>query len=100
MYQSILPRVGNISQFSDKQKKLGFGNFRNYHMAYLQKAIVKKIIENEAGYVLALKGNQGTLHEDIKFYFSETSKKELSKQPFSYYKTFDKDHGRIEQREY
>jgi predicted transposase YbfD/YdcC len=65
-----------------------------------QKVIAKKIIEKEADYVLALKGNQGTLHEDIKFHFSETSEEELSKPPFSYYKTFEKDHGRIEQREY
>ena len=65
-----------------------------------QKAIAKKIIEKEADYVLALKGNQGTLHEDIKLYFSETSYEELSKPPFSYHKTFEKDHGRIEQREY
>ena len=65
-----------------------------------QKTIAKKIIEKEADYVLALKGNQGTLHEDVKLYFSETPESELSKPPFSYYKTIEKDHGRIEQREY
>lgn len=65
-----------------------------------QKAIAKKIIEKEADYTLALKGNQGSLHEDVKYYFSNTSDEELSQPPFSYHKTIQKDHGRIEQREY
>jgi len=65
-----------------------------------QKIIAKKIIEKEADYVLALKGNQGTFHKDIKLFFSETSDTELSQPPFHYYKTIEKDHGRVEQREY
>lgn len=65
-----------------------------------QKTIAKKIIDKEADYVLALKGNQGTLHEDIKIYFTGTQEEELFKPPFNYYKTFVKDHGRIEKREY
>jgi predicted transposase YbfD/YdcC len=65
-----------------------------------QKAIAKKITEKKADYILALKGNQGTLHEDIKYFFSETSDTELSQPPFSYYKTIEKDHGRVEKREY
>lgn len=65
-----------------------------------QKTIAEKIIEKEADYVLALKGNQGNLHEDIQLYFEETPEEELSKPPFDYHKTFVKDHGRIEKREY
>jgi len=65
-----------------------------------QKVIAQKIIEKEADYVLALKGNQGTLNEDIRFYFEKTSTEELSKQPFDYHSTYEKDHGRIEKREY
>jgi len=34
-----------------------------------QKEIAKKIRKKKADYVLALKGNQGTLHEDVKMYF-------------------------------
>ena len=36
-----------------------------------QTAIVKKIRQKRAGYVLALKANQGNLLEDVSLYFSE-----------------------------
>jgi predicted transposase YbfD/YdcC len=37
----------------------------------VQKDIVKKIRQKRADYVLALKGNQGTLHDDVKLYFED-----------------------------
>ena len=40
-----------------------------------QKEISKKIIEKKADYVLALKGNQGNLHEQIETFFSSTYEK-------------------------
>lgn len=36
-----------------------------------QRDIVKKIRRKKADYVLALKGNQGTLYDDVKLYFSD-----------------------------
>ena len=36
-----------------------------------QTAIAEKIREKRADYVLALKGNRGTLHEDVKRYFQD-----------------------------
>ena len=36
-----------------------------------QREIAAKIIEKEADYVLALKGNQGTLRDDVEFFFTE-----------------------------
>ena len=36
-----------------------------------QTAIVKKIRRKRADYVLALKGNQGSLLEDVREYFSD-----------------------------
>ena len=36
-----------------------------------QKEIAAKIVERGADYVLALKGNQGTLREDVELFFSE-----------------------------
>jgi predicted transposase YbfD/YdcC len=36
-----------------------------------QKAIAEQIIEKKADYLLALKGNQGTLHEDVHLYCTE-----------------------------
>lgn len=47
-----------------------------------QKTIAKEIIDRKGDYVLALKGNQGTLHEDVKYYFEQgvigKTKKEIS----------------------
>jgi predicted transposase YbfD/YdcC len=65
-----------------------------------QKKIAKKIIDKGGDYVLALKGNQETLHQDVADYFVGSSREDLSKDPFDYHKTLDKDHGRIESREY
>jgi predicted transposase YbfD/YdcC len=59
-----------------------------------QKDTAAKIIDKKADYVLALKGNQGTLHDDVKLFFED---EELSKTCLSH-KTLDGDHGRIEQR--
>jgi len=39
-----------------------------------QREIAKKIIENKADYVLSLKGNQGNLLDDIRFYFEDAYK--------------------------
>ena len=64
-----------------------------------QKKIAERIIENEADYVLALKGNQGNLHEDIKLFFNSIDNKNELDIEFDYFKTIDKDHGRIEIRE-
>jgi len=58
-----------------------------------QKQIAKQIVEAKADYVLGLKGNQGDLHDDVRVYFeSEDVKAKII--------THNKDHGRIETREY
>ena len=65
-----------------------------------QKKIVTKIIkEKKADYVIALKGNQGTLHGDIKLFFEGALKDNFDGIDFDFYKTVDGDHGRIETRE-
>lgn len=58
-----------------------------------QKQIAEKICENRANYVLGLKANQPALLQDVKLYF-ET---ELGANQIA---TLEKDHGRIERREY
>jgi len=58
--------------------------------------IVKKIRKKKADYVLALKGNQGTLHEDVKLYFADRDF--LSK--CAYHSTVEKARGGLEKREY
>ena len=61
-----------------------------------QKEIVKKIKQKQADYVLALKGNQGNLHEDVKLYFNDP---EILKH-CAYKKTVEKARSGFEKREY
>jgi predicted transposase YbfD/YdcC len=56
-----------------------------------QKEIAKTIIDNKAGYILALKGNQGSLNEEVGHLFSR-------QKPDSENTTIEKGHGRIETR--
>jgi predicted transposase YbfD/YdcC len=56
-----------------------------------QKAVAKKIIEKDADYFLALKGNQGTLLEDVKDCF-------IKKDSMLHHEEADKGHGRFEIR--
>jgi len=62
-----------------------------------QTNIAKKITESKADYVLALKGNQGTLKDDVALYFQDLPQK--ASDDVDYYRSVDKDHGRIEVRE-
>jgi predicted transposase YbfD/YdcC len=64
-----------------------------------QKDISKNIIDKGADYVLALKGNQGNLHSDVQLYFETLLAGKLSDK-YHYHHTLEKDHGRIEEREY
>jgi predicted transposase YbfD/YdcC len=61
-----------------------------------QTDIALKIRKKHADYVLALKGNQGTLHEEVKLYFDD---KELLS-GCAYTKVIEKARGGIEKREY
>ena len=69
-----------------------------------QKAIAKQIVDKKADYVLALKGNQSTLHEEVKSFFEDArahdfyQKDEERRIAHGYYETMEKDHGRIETR--
>jgi predicted transposase YbfD/YdcC len=63
-----------------------------------QKEIARQIVmEAKADYVLALKGNQGTLHQDVRDYFEAPSApwQDASR---SVFEETDKGHGRIEHR--
>ena len=61
-----------------------------------QREIAKKIRGNKAEYVLALKGNQGTLYDDVKLYFEDAGLRGES----AYHKTREKARGGVELREY
>jgi predicted transposase YbfD/YdcC len=65
-----------------------------------QKEIAKKIRSRKAEYVLAVKGNHGTLHKELIEYFSDEDLLAQIKQAGGYYKTVEKRRGQIEKREY
>jgi len=63
-----------------------------------QRAITRKIVDKKADYVLALKGNQGTLREDVELFAAEQKAKDFKDATVTRDKTVDGDHGRIETR--
>lgn len=76
-----------------------------------QKKIAKEIIEADADYVLALKGNQEKVHEEVKSFLDTTLEEQKKKRPkgaalskelasLRQCETLEKDHGRIETRRY
>ena len=76
-----------------------------------QKKIAKEIIEADADYVLALKGNHETVHEEMKAFLDETVAERNAARPpgakpskavanLAVLATVEKDHGRIETRRY
>ncbi len=63
-----------------------------------QRDIAQKISDKKADYVLALKGNQGTLCDDVDLFVSEQKVREFKDTTISRDQTLDADHGRIETR--
>lgn len=65
-----------------------------------QYEIANTIVEKKGNYVLALKGNKGTLYEDVVDYFDEKTIEQIIAKNELYKKTIDKAHSCIETREY
>ena len=63
-----------------------------------QRDIARKIIDKKADYVLALKGNQGSLRDDVDLFVAEQKAKSFQDTTISRDQTVDGDHGRIETR--
>jgi len=63
-----------------------------------QRDIARKIIDKKADYILALKGNQGTLREDVEVLANEQKTSGFKDTTISTHETVDGDHGRIETR--
>lgn len=63
-----------------------------------QKAIAKQIIKQGGDYILALKGNQGTLNDDVRLFLETELKKTTAHAITDTYEDLDKGHGRIETR--
>lgn len=65
-----------------------------------QTAIAEKIIDEGGDYVLALKGNQGTLHDGVIDYVHAQIKTDFQGIGARRHDTWEKKHGRIERRTY
>lgn len=65
-----------------------------------QRKIAQTIIDKEADYVLALKGNQGNLHEEVRAFFDKAFNTNFSHIEHDYYETIEGGHGRVEVRRY
>ena len=65
-----------------------------------QTAIAEKIIDGGGDYLLALKGNQGTLHDAAIDYIHEQTKTDFRGIGARRWDTTEKKHGRIERRTY
>jgi predicted transposase YbfD/YdcC len=65
-----------------------------------QKAIAEQIVDSRADYVLALKGNQETLHQAVIDYIDEHSQNEFANAKARQHVTQETGHGRDERRIY
>lgn len=65
-----------------------------------QKEITKKIVEKGADFVIGLKGNQGTMYEEVKMQFEGAAESVLMGKTKDYFEDVNGDHGRIETRKY
>jgi predicted transposase YbfD/YdcC len=65
-----------------------------------QKKIANQIVKQEGDYVISLKGNQGTLHENVKKAFAEAVEKEWERVRHETCQTIEAGHGRLEKRRY
>ncbi len=63
-----------------------------------QREIAQQILDQDADYVLALKGNQGTLHQDVADTFTLARAAAFADIIHDTAETLDKGHGRIEHR--
>jgi predicted transposase YbfD/YdcC len=63
-----------------------------------QREIAAKIMDKKADYILALKGNQGTLRKDVEALAAEQKANGFKDTTISRHETVDGDHGRIETR--
>ena len=63
-----------------------------------QKEVASKILEERADYVLAVKRNQGRLHEDVHDIFDLARKSDFDCLDHDYHETINAGHGRVETR--
>ncbi len=74
------------------------GNIITIDAMGTQKVIAKQIHDAGGFYVLALKGNQGTLNDDVRLFLESEFKKNSPSSIEDKFADFDKGHGRLETR--
>jgi predicted transposase YbfD/YdcC len=65
-----------------------------------QTEIARQIVAGGADYVLAVKGNQPTLHQGIEKFFNDHFEDDFARTPVRHYQTEEEGHGRKEERYY
>ncbi len=65
-----------------------------------QRKIAKQIVDGGGDYLLAVKGNQQSLHEEVTSYFKDALDKNFKEIEHTYYEEKNKAHGRVEVRRY
>ncbi len=65
-----------------------------------QRAIAQQIVERHADYVLALKGNQPTLHQAVEDFLATGPEADAHRTGCDYYEQHERGHGREESRCY
>ncbi len=63
-----------------------------------QRSIAEKIVTGGGDYLLAVKDNQPTLHEDLKLLFDQALKRDFDGMGYDFGEQTEKGHGRIETR--
>lgn len=63
-----------------------------------QKQIARPIRDEGADYVLALKGNQASLADDVEAYFNDALARDLENRHVTRFESTDYEHGRVETR--
>ena len=99
--KAVEEKSNEITAIPELLEKIGIkGQIVTIDAMGTQTAIAEKIKKKRAEYVLALKGTQGTLYEDVKEYFGDCEFLRKIKEKGNYKKTQEKAHGQIETREY
>ena len=63
-----------------------------------QKAIANQIVEQGGNYVLALKANHPTMHEEVRLFLDDAIHEDFKGTVHDFHESLEKDHGRIENR--
>ena len=63
-----------------------------------QKNIAEQIVKQKGDYLLALKGNQGNLYEEVKSFLTLAKEADFKNIEYDFYEDIDAGHGRVETR--